>query len=747
MMKKPSFKHIILAVIFAIGGLLPAFLGCLTPSKIAAVRAEDTSVNQSVEDLKAEATTYFNYLSISQSGVSVSANDFSQLTDLSLYENIANSGSPEFNDVKHNVNALYLVGAFSINYVPLTDPNAKTLVIETTAYSFDNTTGKIKELSDNDNNTIITATPNSNSPNVTKKDGTAIDYTPGSPIFGASATKQNQFFRIKYTYTYTYIDSNRLPREGTKAAAFYIFQFPTLKTDSIGFDWKSVKGSDTSNIIYPGENQVYSDQVRLTIPLANLNLFEGAKNFYVDFWHNGKGYALAIKLTSGDIKIYNNYYSAALDYFKGLSGKEETELLNDATIAGYLQNDITDKVQYDSTAKTLTLTFSASGEYKVRLYDDSYTGSKPTDLNDIVDTGLNARSNMQEFNFIVKNTTIFGGFYFTAVSVSPRRVNGVEDTLHPIKNYLVSDGFYTSTSTAKPSEQRQRVNRSVQLNFYNVDSAHVKSIYTRNYFIPEKGDSGTSGSVLRGEATYYTNTNTSAAKNFSVLITDEASHDIYIDLIDNLSVPATQKTLMLPFQILKGIRSLYTYNNTEYPLKTDNITYNIVKTYEFGQDYLSNASNPTGITYGGLGNTTASDFGLLGFVGSRFNLYIANSSPTISGIENGKRTNGAVNLTLTGVATDEVGLKIRVTRDGNTILSTTIYNQNITNALNYNLSYSDLGSYRVELVDAMNNTTTLSFKITQQQNAAGIILIVVGCALGITFVVLIIRARSKITVR
>ena len=191
----------------------------------------------------------------------------------------------------------------------------------------------------------------------------------------------------------------------------------------------------------------------------------------------------------------------------------------------------------------------------------------------------------------------------------------------------------------------------------------------------------------------------------------------------------------------------YTYNNTEYPLKTDNITYNIVKTYEFGQDYLSNASNPTGITYGGLGNTTASDFGLLGFVGSRFNLYIANSSPTISGIENGKRTNGAVNLTLTGVATDEVGLKIRVTRDGSTILSTTIYNQNITNALNYNLSYSDLGSYRVELVDAMNNTTTLSFKITQQQNAAGIILIVVGCALGITFVVLIIRARSKVTVR
>lgn len=124
------------------------------------MRAEDTSVNQSVEDLKAEATTYFNYLSISQSGVSISANDFSQLTDLSL---------EEFNDVKYNVNALYLVGAFSINYIPLTDPNAKTLVIETTAYSFDNTTGKIKELTDNDNNTIITVTPNSNRPNVTKK--------------------------------------------------------------------------------------------------------------------------------------------------------------------------------------------------------------------------------------------------------------------------------------------------------------------------------------------------------------------------------------------------------------------------------------------------------------------------------------------------------------------------------------------------------------------------------------------------
>lgn len=745
MMKKPSFKHIILAVIFAIGGFLPAFLGCLAPSKIAAVRA-DTSVSQAEEDLKAEATTYFNYLSISQSGVSVSASDFSQLTDLSLYENIATSGSPEFNDVKHNVNALYLVGAFSINYVPLTDPNAKELVIETTAYSFDSTMGKIKELTDNDNNTIITVTP----PDIVKathKNGTTIDYTRGSPIFGASATKQNQFFRIRYTYTYTYIDNNRQPREASKNAAFYIFQFPTLKTDSVGFDWKTIKGNDTSNIIYPGENQVYSDKVSLTIPLANLNLFEGAKNFYVDFWHNGKGYALAIKATSGGIKIYNNYYGAALDYFKALSGKEEADLLNDAAISGYLQNDITDKVQYDSAASTLTLTFSDSGEYKVRLYDESYVGNKPTDLNDIVDSGLNARSNMQEFDFIVKNTTVYGGFYFTAVSVSPRRVNGVEDTLHPIKNYLVSDGFYTSTSTAKPSEQRQRVNRSVQLNFYNVDSAHVKSIYTRNYFIPEKGDSGTSGSVLRGEATYYTNTDTSAAKDFSVLISDEASHDIYIDLIDNLSVPATQKTLMLPFQILKGIRSLYTYNNTEYPLKTDNLTYNVVKTYEFGQDYLSNASNPTGITYGGLGNTGASDFGLLGFVGSRFNLYIANSSPTISGIENGKRTNGAVNLTLTGVATDEVGLKIRVTRDGNTILNTTIYNQNITNALNYNLSYSDLGSYRIELVDAMNNTTTLSFKITQQQNAAGIILIVVGCALGITLVVLIIRARSKVTVR
>ena len=138
---------------------------------------------------------------------------------------------------------------------------------------------------------------------------------------------------------------------------------------------------------------------------------------------------------------------------------------------------------------------------------------------------------------------------------------------------------------------------------------------------------------------------------------------------------------------------------------------------------------------------------MFGYNTSSFVLNIAQSSPTISGIANNKSTNDKVDLTFTGVATDEVGMRIAVYKDGANIKNFDIKNENPSEALTYELSYTDLGSYRIVLTDAMNNSTEIRFAITQRQNAASIILIAIGVALAATVVILIVRVRSKVSVR
>lgn len=695
-MKKFNLKHILLAVImvFAVcfGALCP-----VTAQTTKTVSAEDQQLS---EDLLSQASSIVTYCNITQSdgteGVVIAKENFSQ--QVVPFATTDPDGTITGTDPQL-VNVLYLVG--SVNITPVVDDNGEytyPITVTKTTYSLPNFTPTSET-------TTISFVRGDDTDDIVK-----LGATIGGDVFTQITIETNYTDIEAINYSFT----------------FYIFQAKNINYDNFGINWYRILNSDPdrneNDIIRPGENQTYSDIIRLKLNFNSINLNRNINKLYVDFWHNGKAYSLRFEYklktsseeTAGDdtekyeLKVYNNF-NDKLDF-----GKTE-------------DGEITSLFGISSSNNTATLTFSESGSYKVRIYDNTYNGSKPSSYNDnIKGSRIYPLANIIEYNFNLTNTDANhqGGFYCTATTTTPKtdelgnEISGEYDV-----NFIVSEVNYNRNTETRPDIERQRVNRAVNLNFYNL--SNVFSIENISYHI----DNESSGDVISQQTVY---DSSSGVNNLSIVLEDEASYNIRITFNDG-------SVKLIMFQILRSVRSVYEFDGITYPLPEHNIQTNIVTSYDLTQRYTATNNIQNLVTYNGI----------FGYVESNFRLNIARSAPSITGISNNQRTTSAVNLTLTGVATQEAGMRVTVYRNGSVILNTTIYNQDETRPLTYTLNYGsgDLGNYTVQLTDAMNNTTQLSFSITQQQNAAGIILIIIACALGVLAIVFIIRVRSKVSVR
>lgn len=694
-MKKFNLKHILLAVImvFAVcfGALCP-----VTAQTTKTVSAEDQQLS---EDLLSQASSIVAYCNITQSdgteGFVVAKENFSQ--QVVPFATTDPDGTITGTDPQL-VNVLYLVG--SVNITPIVDDNGEytyPITVTKTTYSLPNFTPTSET-------TTISFIRGDDTDDIVK-----LGATIGGDVFTQITIETNYTDIEAINYSFT----------------FYIFQAKNINYDNFGINWYRILNSDPdrneNDIIRPGENQTYSDIIRLKLDFSSINLNRNINKLYVDFWHNGKAYSLRFEYklntsseeTAGDdtekyeLKVYNNF-NDKLDF-----GKTE-------------DGEITSLFGISSSNNTATLTFSESGSYKVRIYDNTYNGSKPSSYNDnIKGSRIYPLANIIEYNFNLTNTDANhqGGFYCTATTTTPKTDElGNEISGEYNVNFIVSEVNYNPNTETRPDIERQRVNRAVTLNFYNL-SNNVASIVNTSYHIESSGD------VISQQTVY---DSSSGVNNLSIVLEDEASYNIRITFNDG-------SVKLIMFQILRSVRSVYDFEGVTYPLPQDNIQTNIITRYDLTQRYTATNNIQNLVTYNGI----------YGYVESNFRLNIARSAPSITGISNNQRTTSAVNLTLTGVATQEAGMRVTVYRNGSVILNTTIYNQDETRPLTYTLNYGsgDLGNYTVQLTDAMNNTTQLSFSITQQQNAAGIILIIIACALGVLAIVFIIRVRSKVSVR
>ena len=505
---------------------------------------------------------------------------------------------------------------------------------------------------------------------------------------------------------------------------FFIMQINTLRLDNGLIKWEN-QGND---IYTPGQGQTYSQSLVLT--LDDNILANWLNELCVEFWHNGKAYKLIFTKINGVDCVLNycgsnsnaDYYYYQGKYYSALEYQSFMNMLNISDQEKSLMRDNALAFKAITLDPARTLTFNQSGEYKVRIYDASSVLTFPTSFAlDLESVDEYAYANFFEYNFTIENINYLNGFYYTAVAKEhPLNANGEEITNKYTNKYVVAAEERRDSDFDSSNLEVQSVNNAVTLSFYNIDSNFIKEIYYDKYSID-------GNNVLAQKQNI---------SSQSLTLTEEGTYYVFIKFKVDLAtqgpiLASSNSVIRIAFQILSGIRQSYRFNDEDYPKQTDNLDNNVVKTYNLSQTYTS--------SFGGI----------YGESESIFKLQIAKSNPTITGIANQKTTNEAVTINISGVATSELGAQIRVTRDGNVIRDVVVTNKNEDRALSYTLTYgdSDLGTYVVTITDAMNNTNRLQFTIAKQQNAAGIILIIVGVVIGAAALIFIIRARSKVTVR
>lgn len=674
MKNKSKFKQIIIAMVLVITLAMPMFLAVnKTTNK---TYAQTTSTSQS-ETLLAEASNIFTLCNITQQELVINKNNFTQQV-VPFTTTTGNQTTIE----EKLVNVLFVVGSINITPIIKDDGNPLQSTVKKTVYN---------------------AGDFSPSTEIPEEDVT-FDATDKMVKIGATGTAE-VFTKITITSPLETNPNNPDEIPTTRTYDFYIFQAKNINYDNFGLNWyQMTEAGNESLILKPGENQTYSNYLQLRINTTLFDINKSINKLYIDFWHNGKAYSISVVKTDTGLKFYNNY----------IDKLDKDNLTDGQNANGEIEGVFT------AIENIITLNFSESGEYKVRIYDNTYIGTKPTAFNDDCINSTYPLANLQEYNFNVANLNNNNGFYCTAVTTTPKTdENGSIIDGQFNKTYIVADVDYTTT---RPEISRQRVNGNVTVTFYNL--SNVQEITNESYHVE------TGGNVIPQETIW--SSSTSNANKFTYTLEDEASYNIRITF-KNGSVK------LFMFQILKGVHAIYDFEGTTYPLANANIQYNIVTTYPLSQSYMKNEDYDNCLVYAGMG--------IGGYVENVFKLNIAKSAPTITGINNNARSTSAVALTLTGVATQEAGMKVRVIKDGSVILNTTVYNTDEEKALTYSLNYSNVGNYTIELTDAMNNTTQLRFSITTQQNAAGIILIIIGCVLGALAIIFIIRVRSKVSVR
>ena len=699
-------------------------------------------------------------------------------------------------------NVLNIVGAINISLPQAqNDSNKVEMYIHAYNYNSDNTHGAYYRTS----NCVYTT-----------KTATASNGRYQYTISAANNTAK--IYKVTLYYNYVATDREGLIFNPTEFIEFFIYQANNITLDNNMIDWfENVQSTSILNdnkIYQPGNNQIYQNTVQVAFANAFNNVsnlyINGVNQLYVEFWHNGQAYKLVMT------KIIDNYTNstnpeyrlAVLNYFVDpninilkapkivsyyglyysystfcnkvslVKGSTETQQAFDKRVEAFVSennghifqdvsamflgsfNEMNRLNAYELFANSgyfTYLSFEESGDYKIRIYDNTSTYTFPTSYQTVPDANYD-KGNICEYNFSVENVTDLAGFYYTLISQKDQ---------NSAKTFVVATEERPNNIDYTSELQVQSVNNPVTISFNNIDSHYISQIRYDKYSID--------GNDVLLQNQIIAKTNTSSVmeigsqykldgygNNAQFTLAEEGTYYFFIELFVDLktgqtaanqSSPMAHNLIRISFQILNGVRQSYNYLGKVYPTDEDTgtLSNNTVKTYTFDQTYTSTyslTSDRSKATFN-ASDKRSDLYHIYGTTDTAFKLQIAKSVPTITGIKHQSTTSNAVNIVASGVATGELSAHITVTRDGSVIFDKDLYNQNDENAFTYTLSYgaSDLGKYVVTITDAMNNTGYIQFTIAKEQNFAAILLIIVGIAIGSAAVIFIIRARSKVTVR
>lgn len=446
----------------------------------------------------------------------------------------------------------------------------------------------------------------------------------------------------------------------TYTITFYLIQTPVhFKTDSY-YSWTS---STNNEILAPA-----SEYKSINL-LVNDNV--GTKNspIFIDFYFNGEFYSL--------YKIEDTIY-----------------------------NQLTDNPIKSDNNKLL---FNQPGQYSIYIYDLTCTRA------------INKKS--IEIPTTEETKTIVS---FSLASITRSPTSNCDTFSFSISNNdLGGENIYIIATTGSRSKSSvinsQIVNRSVELQFYNLTSTYVGKIIVEKSHTNINGSTSTTTEILY--ASDYSsggnvNTDIGKLKNSPVTYSEDNIYTVKVFNSDS-----TQVMYSFTFTILTGIHS--SYGNISSIDQEPNITNEVSQEKIIAHSFSSIEEI--------VDDSTVK---LQSYTSNKYIVKIARTNCSIDGIADGSNTQDNVTVTIHGVGT----ITTLIYRDG--ILIATEY---LADGSQYTVSTP--GKYKIVTTDELNTTIYKTFTIVQELSASTVILICVGVVGLLVFLVLVTRARTKIKVR
>jgi len=274
-----------------------------------------------------------------------------------------------------------------------------------------------------------------------------------------------------------------------------------------------------------------------------------------------------------------------------------------------------------------------------------------------------------------------------------------------IKNKNDPFYIYGHNKNGNVVANNQVTNSDVVVDFVNLNDIYknVDQIIVTKSYRPSGGEN------ISEETKYPSSSNIPSSLTFSA----DGTYNIRV-----VGKTAGQIIKEYDFILINTIRSHFEKDNKTYEIGPNDPD-NTYKTFNISSSFPSTYKNITSKT----------DY--------NFNVTIAKSEPSISGINNNGRKQGGVSLTVYGVGK----IQVNITQDGKALSPIEATNGQKLEKLD------TPGKYYVKITDEMGTTVTKSFTITVKMNAAAKAIIIVGAILVVALVAIIIISRARVRVR
>lgn len=186
----------------------------------------------------------------------------------------------------------------------------------------------------------------------------------------------------------------------------------------------------------------------------------------------------------------------------------------------------------------------------------------------------------------------------------------------------------------------------------------------------------------------------------------------------NLDIGGQTQQKSFSFTLLKDIRTQLTVDGVEYKTDLVNRAVTIPITRNTPTSYASKTCPVSSVSF------------------YSFTITVANSNPSISGVNNNARSNDDVSITVHGVGQ----IQVTYTENGKTTTRTCKDGDRLP-------TFTQSGKYFIKITDEMGSTITKSFTINIKLNTAALILIIIAAVTAVLVIVFIIISRMKVKVR